>query len=223
MNQRHRKTLGFETPASKLQTGVALKAPLPKITAVDVAVDIFPERRSFAATGHYTLVNRTNDYIDEIHVTEGKESVDEIRFDRAFHRRFSDKSHFYELYTLDQSLRPGETMRMDFRASRETKGFMDGGERPELAYNGTFFDRDYFPALGYSDQIELDEPVRRREEKLGELEDMAPRGDPYYTNVNLFSPDSEWVTFHCVVSTSPDQIAIAPGYLKRNGRRTARY
>lgn len=203
------------------------KAPLPKITAVDVAVDIFPERRSFTATGHYMLVNHTNKSIDEIHVTEGKESVDEIRFDRAFHRKLSDKSHFYELYTLDQPLQPGETMRMDFRASRDTRGFMDGGERPELAYNGTFFDRDYFPVLGYSDQIELDEPVRRREEKLGELEDMAPRGDPYYTNVNLFSPDSEWVTFHAVVSTSPDQIAIAPGYLKRewqeNGRRYFEY
>ena len=56
---------------------------------------------------------------------------------------------------------------------------------------------------------------------------MAPRDDPYYSNVNLFAPDSEWVTFHCVVSTSADQIAIAPGYLKRewteNGRRYFEY
>ncbi len=91
-----------------------------------------------------------------------------------------------------------------------------------MAYNGTFFDRDYFPAIGYSQQIELDEPVRRREAKLGELEEMAPPGDPYYSSVNLFTPDSEWVTFHTIVSTSQDQLAIAPGYLKRewteNGR-----
>ena len=178
-------------------------------------MDIFPERRSFAATGHYMLVNRTDKPIDEIHVTEARESVDEVRFDRPFHNKLNDKKYFYEIYTLDQPLQPGETMRMDFRVSRNTKGFLDGGERPELAYNGTFFDRDYFPLLGYSQQIELDDPVRRREEKLGELPDMAPRGDPYYSNVDLFAPDSEWVTFHCVVSTSSDQIAIAPGYLKR--------
>jgi ABC-2 type transport system permease protein len=203
------------------------KVAQPKITAVEVAVDIFPERRSFEAKGQYTLVNRTGKPIEEIHVTEGRESIDEIRFDRASHNKLSDKEHFYEIYTLDQPLQPGETLRMDFKASRRTQGFMDGGERPELVYNGTFFDRDYFPQLGYSEQLELDEPVRRREEKLGELPDMAPRDDPYYSNVNLFSPDSEWVTFHCVVSTSADQIAIAPGYLKREwsekGRRYFEY
>jgi len=199
------------------------KLAQPKIIAVDVAVDIFPETRSFAATGHYTLVNRRERPIDEIHVTEGKESVDSIRFDHAFHIKLSDKKYFYEIYALDQPLMPGETMRMDFKVSRNTKGFTDGGERPELAYNGTFFDRDYFPLLGYSQQMELDDPVRRKEEKLGELEEMAPRGDPYYSNVNLFSPDSDWVTFHCVVSTSPDQIAIAPGYLKRDWTENSRH
>src|SRR6202008_2386145 len=55
---------------------------------------------------------------------------------------------------------------------------------------------------------------RRREEKLGSYEELAPRGDPYYSQVNLFRPDSDWITYHTVVSTSGDQIAIAPGYLQ---------
>jgi ABC-2 type transport system permease protein len=201
--------------------------PQPKITGVVVAVDIFPERRSFEANGHYLLVNKTDQPIEEIHLTEGKDSIDEVKFDRPFKNKLSDKLHFYEIYTLDQPLQPGETMRMDFRASANTKGFKDGGERPELAYNGTFFDRDYFPALGYSRGLEIDQPVRRKEEKLGQYEEMAPRGDPYYSNIDLFTADSDWVTFHCVVSTSPDQIAIAPGYLKKewseNGRRFFEY
>jgi ABC-2 type transport system permease protein len=201
--------------------------PQPKITGVVVAVDIFPERRSFQANGHYLLLNKTDQPIEEIHLTEGKDSIDEVKFDRPFKNKLSDKVHFYEIYTLDQPLQPGETMRMDFRASANTKGFKDGGERPELAYNGTFFDRDYFPTLGYSRGLEIDQPVRRREEKLGQYEEMAPRGDPYYSNIDLFTADSDWVTFHCVVSTSPDQIAIAPGYLKKewseNGRRYFEY
>ena len=44
---------------------------------------------------------------------------------------------------------------------------------------------------------------------------------------NLFTPNSDWVTYHAIVSTSPDQIAIAPGYLQRewqqNGRRYFEY
>jgi hypothetical protein len=118
-------------------------------------------------------------------------------------------------------------MRRDFRVSHESRGFKDGNELPELAYNGTFFDRDFFPFIGYNQGNEIDDLVRRREEKLGELEEMAPRGDPYYSNVNLFTSDSEWVTFHAVVSTSPDQTAVAPGDLKRewteNGRRFFEY
>ena len=118
-------------------------------------------------------------------------------------------------------------MRLDFRVSHTSHGFRDGHELPELAYNGTFFDRGYFPFIGYNNGTELDDPVRRREEHLGPLEELAPPGDPYYSNVNLFTTDSEWVTFHSVVSTSPDQIAIAPGYLQRewteNNRRYFEY
>jgi hypothetical protein len=187
----------------------------PKVTAVDVAVDIFPERRSFSGTGYYMLANRSAQPIGEIHISDGRESIDEVRFDRPAHVKMRDKRHFYSIYTLDQPLPPGGTMRMDFRASYTARGFKDGHERPEFAFNGTFFDRDYFPSIGYNQGLELDDPVRRREEKLGPLEEMAPRGDPYYSNVNLFTTDSEWITFHAVLGTSLDQIAIAPGYIQR--------
>ena len=203
------------------------KFPQPKITAVDVDVNIYPERRSFDAQGHYLMVNKTDQPIDEIQLTEAQESIDEVRFDRKFHTALSAKKYFYEIYKLDEPLEPGESLRMDFRASWTSRGFKDGGERPELAYNGTFFDRDYFPTIGYSRSLELDEPTRRKEEKLGELEEMALPGDPYYSYVNLFTADSEWVTFRATVSTSPGQIAIAPGYLKRewtqDGRRYFEY
>jgi ABC-type transport system involved in multi-copper enzyme maturation permease subunit len=203
------------------------RLPQPKVTDVDVAVDIVPERRSFTATGHYILANRSGQPISEIHITDGREAIDEIQFDRKFDVGMVDKKHFYTIYKLKEPLQPGESIRMDFRTSYTAHGFKDGHERPEFAYNGTFFDRGYFPFIGYDTNLELDDPIRRREEKLGALEEMAPPGDPYYSNINLFSTDSEWVTFHAIVSTSPDQIAIAPGYLKRewtdNGRRYFEY
>src|SRR5580704_457022 len=199
------------------------RLPQPKVTDVDVAVDIFPEQRSFAGTGHYMLVNHSGKPIDEVHITDSRESVQEVKFDRESKQTLADKDHFYSIYKLERPLEPNETMKMDFRVGYTSRGFKDGNERPEFAYNGTFFDRDYFPTIGYNQNIEIDDPVRRREEKLPPLEEMAPPGDPYYSNINLFTTDSEWVTFHAVVSTSPDQIAIAPGYLKRewteNGRR----
>src|SRR5271170_1548172 len=199
------------------------KQPLPKVIAVDTTVNIYPKRRSFSATGWYILQNNTTLPISDIHITGQRDSIDEIRFDRTAQLTLNDKTHWYSIYHLAEPLAPGDKMRMDFRCSWTSRGFKDGGERAEFAYNGTFFDSDYFPFIGYNQGTEIDDPVRRREEKLPPLEEMAPPGDPYYSNVNLFMSDSEWVTFHAVVSTSADQIAIAPGDLKRawteNGRR----
>jgi len=199
------------------------RLPQPKVTSVDLAVDISPERRSFSAKGSYLLINHSGQPIHQVHITDFRDSVEEVSFDRDSKKTLDDREHFYSIYELDPPLEPNETMKMDFRAGFASHGFKDGNERAELAYNGTFFDRDYFPWIGYNQQGEIDDPVRRREEKLPPLEEMAPRGDPYYSNINLFIADSGWVKFHAVVSTSADQIAVAPGYLTReweeNGRR----
>ena len=40
-------------------------------------------------------------------------------------------------------------MNMNFNVGYSSRGFRDGGERPELAYSGTFFDSGYFPTIGY--------------------------------------------------------------------------
>jgi hypothetical protein len=198
------------------------KQPLPKIIAVDTTVNIYPERRSFSATGWYILENRTTEPISDIHITGQRDSIDEIHFDRPAQQTLNDKAHWYSIYHLAQPLAPGDKLRMDFKCSYTSRGFKDGGERAEFAYNGTFFDSDYFPYLGYNRGVELDNPVRRREEKLGKLEEMAPRGDPYYSQVNLFRPDSDWITYHTVVSTSGDQIAISPGYLQKQWTKDGR-
>ena len=195
----------------------------PKVTAVDVAVDIFPERRSFDASGHYDLVNHSGQPIDEVHVTNGRDSALFLKFDRPFKQVLDDKEHFYAIYKLEKPLEPNEKLTMGFHAAFASHGFKDGNERAELAYNGTFFDQDYFPFVGYNQGIEIDDPVRRREEKLPPLEEMAPPGDPYYSNVNLFTTNSEWVTFHSKVSTSADQIAVAPGYLTRDWTENGRH
>ncbi|HEX4810716.1 MAG TPA: M1 family aminopeptidase, partial [Bryobacteraceae bacterium] len=53
-------------------------------------------------------------------------------------------------------------------------------------------------------------------------DEMASRGDPYFSNINLFTSDSDWISFKAVVSTSADQIAVAPGYLKREWKQNGR-
>jgi hypothetical protein len=201
--------------------------PQPKVTAVDAAVNIYPERRSFDASGHYTLQNKTGQSIGQIHLTDAHQTLKDLQFDRPFKLRSRSTRGDYLIYDLDSPLEPGETLTLNFKIALNSPGFRDGGELPQFAYNGTFFDSEFFPQIGYQAAVELDDPRRRREQRLGDLVDMAPRGDPVHSRLNLFTGNSDWITFHTVVSTSGDQIAIAPGYeLRRwqqDGRRYYEY
>ena len=112
---------------------------------------------------------------------------------------------------------------LTFSVGHTTHGFKDGNEPAQFAYNGTFFDSGYFPGIGYDQNFEIDDPRRRRrEEHLGPLEEMAHRGDPVHSRINLFNPFSDWITYKTVVSTSGDQIAIAPGYQQRAWKQDGR-
>ena len=203
------------------------RAPIPKITAVDTAVNIYPESRSFNATGTYTAVNEGSAPIQDVYVTNGRRSLKSIQFDRPATTTLADTTNGFWIYHLATPLEPGGSIKIHFQCGYENPGFRNNNEQAEFAYNGTFFDRDYFPALGYDSNREQNNPVRRREAGLGPQEELPDRGDPYGMNTDLFGPDSNFITYHSVVSTSPGQIAISPGVLKRewqeNGRRYFEY
>jgi hypothetical protein len=203
--------------------------PQPKIIAVDANIDIFPERRSFSGTGHFILQNKTPSPISQIHIVDTQQSVSNVQFDRPFHKVSTIKRDLYTIYALDQPLAPGEKLNMNFNVGYNSRGFRDGGERPELAYSGTFFDSGYFPTIGYDTNFELTDPRRRREEHLGPVQDLPQRGDPLGSRTNLFTKDSDWISYNTVVSTSnkdsegKPQVAIAPGYLQRDWHQNGRH
>ncbi|WP_263353205.1 ABC transporter permease/M1 family aminopeptidase [Acidicapsa acidisoli] len=203
------------------------RVPIPKVTAVDTQVDIFPEQRRFHATGTYNALNKSGKPISDIYITNGQRSLKSIIFDRPATITLSDAKRGFWIYHLATPLAPGDQIQVRFVCAYENPGFRNNGEEAQFVYNGTFFDAGYFPSLGYDQNRELDNPVRRREEGLGTQEELPDRGDAYGMNTDLFSPDSDFITYHTVVSTSPSQIAISPGYLARewqqNGRRYFEY
>ena len=197
--------------------------PLPKVIAVDANVDLDPNHRSFSGTGHFVLQNKTPQPIQQIHITDQMQSLSNVQFDRPFHLVSRAPRDLYSIYQLETPLAPGEKLDLTFKVGYQTHGFRDGNERPELAYNGMFFDSSYFPYIGYNAGIELDDPRRRREEKLAPLTDLPPRGDPWGSVTNLFTTDSDWISYRTVVSTPDDQIAFAPGYLQRDWHQNGRH
>jgi ABC-2 type transport system permease protein len=199
------------------------RLPQPKVTAVEASINIYPERRSFDGTGRYTLQNKGTQPISQVHLTDQNETVSNVQFDRPFHLQTRAPRDLYAIYVLDRPLAPGEVMTLSFSLSHATHGFRDGNELAQFAHNGTFFDAEFFPEVGYDQNVELDDPRRRREQHLGPLEEMPHRGDPAESHVNLFTPNSDWITYHTIVSTSDDQTAIAPGYLQRDWHQDGRH
>jgi len=220
LNAKARRQIqaGYERDYKKYQN-----MAVPKVIAVDTQVDIDPAHRSFSGSGKYTLQNKSSEPISQIHITDQQKSVTDVKFDRPFQVVSSSARDLYSIYALDQPLAPGEIIQMTFHVGHASPGFRDGNELAEFAYNGTFFDSGYFPYIGYNQGIELDDPRRRREEHLGPLEEMAPRGDSRESLNNLFAKDSDWITYHTVVSTTSDQMAISPGYLKRDWEKDGRH
>jgi hypothetical protein len=151
------------------------------------------------------------------------QSVSDVRFSRPFHISSRSPRDIYTIYQLDSPLAPGDTLDMTFEVGYASHGFKDGNERPELAYSGTFFDASYFPGIGYDATVELTDPRRRREEKLGDQELLPHRGDPEGAATNLFTPHSDWIGYRATVSTSDDQTVLSPGYLTKEWHANGRH
>ena len=190
--------------------------PQPKITDISLNVDLYPAKRGFAATGVYTLENKTQqpiktiyiqmDQADDLHLTALTFSKPG-QLDTTHAERFA-----FRAYTLSQPLQPGDSLTMTFAESRTPRGFSAGSS---LVANGTFIDQQFFPTLGYDESAELRDDDERRERKLPERERMRTRTDPIGLSRGALGDDSDALNFAITVSTDPDQIAIAPGYLQK--------
>ncbi|HEY3056610.1 MAG TPA: M1 family aminopeptidase [Thermoanaerobaculia bacterium] len=202
--------------------------PQPRITAVRADVDIYPERRAVDIRGVYTLVNKTARPIPELHVTYNPDlpTVD-VNVPGA-KLRSDDKQSGYRMYTLAQPLAPGATIAMTFHTGYASHGFVNGASNTNVVENGTFINNfSYFPHLGYSENTGLQDRNKRRKYGLAPIERMKPQSDLRARMNNQISREADWIDLDTTVSTSPDQIALAPGYLQRtwttNGRRYFHY
>jgi ABC-type transport system involved in multi-copper enzyme maturation permease subunit len=205
------------------------RAPQPRITAVQIEVDLVPERGEMRARGHYVLRNKTKVTIDTIQLRLDRDlKVSALAFDRPARVVLADSVHEYYLHKLDTPLAPGDSLIMNFALARRTRGFENTVDNTDLASNGTFIENSSFmPGIGYDARGELSDDDDRKKEKLAPVPRMKPPTDSFARANNYISHDSDWLGYDATVSTAPDQIAITSGYLQRewreNGRRYFHY
>jgi hypothetical protein len=202
-------------------------APQPALTGTKLHIELHPERRAAQIRGSYALVNRGAAAIDSIHVAVPRGGVEtgRIAFDRTAKLTVDDRKLGHRTYTLEQPLRPGDALRLDFEVQVEPRGFSHGGAGRSLAANGSYFaNQTWFPAVGYQRTRELLSAPDRRKHGL------APRPlleSLYDEEGREVATRGGGIAFEAVMGTSADQVAVAPGALQRTwvqgGRRYFHY
>jgi hypothetical protein len=202
--------------------------PQPRITDAKVAVDLYPERRAVDIDGRYTIVNKTGAPISELHVLMNPDVKQQQISIPGATAKSADKEHGYTIYQLSPALAPGAAIPLAFKVKVENRGFVNSGSNDKIVANGTFFNNfDYFPHLGYQRFAELQDRNTRRKYDLPPVQRYPKIDDMKARMNNQISVEADWMNLDTTISTSPDQIALAPGYLQKewmqNGRRYFHY
>ncbi|MEJ7804985.1 MAG: M1 family aminopeptidase, partial [Telluria sp.] len=202
--------------------------PQPKITAVRAAVDIYPAERRVAVKGSYVIENKTGKVIDTLYLQVNPDVVTTWTSLPAHKLVASDKAGGFSILKLVEPLHGGARLALAFTVDVRRVGFSNDNRPDTFNLNGTFFNnREFFPNMGYQGDLELADRHERRKRGLGERARMAKLEDTAALSHASLGSGADWIDFETTVSTSGDQIALAPGYLKKswqaNGRNYFEY
>src|SRR5690554_6975206 len=93
-------------------------------------------------------------------------------------------------------------------------------DRSSIIENGTFINNMLFPSFGYPEGVEIQDNDVRKKYDLPPRERMPEPDDAEARKNTYISSEADWITFETTVSTAGDQIAIAPGYLQKQWKRS---
>jgi len=199
--------------------------PQPKIVAVNLKVELYPKYRDYAVEGYYMLKNTSDSLISEVHIQKIIESdvaLNSVIFEGGATEDNKYKTYDYSIFRLNQVLHPGDSIKMNFEQSYTTNGFESGTGSTTIVNNGTFFNNDNFPSLGYTKKYELNDADERADYHLPERVDKAGREDSIELLNARSGSDSDGINFEIVIGTSEDQTAIAPGTLLKKWTKNSR-
>ncbi|MEM6641367.1 MAG: M1 family aminopeptidase [Bacteroidota bacterium] len=184
----------------------------PRIVDVSVDMDIYPEERNFDVKGAFKLVNKSKVSIDSILINHNDYPC-EFEFSLAGRVVLEDSIYNFDIYRLDAPLSPGDSVDFTFRMYNKTNTLLSNNS--PVRFNGTFINNGIFPTFGYNSQGELVDNEVRKKYDLPEKERMMSPYDSAALQNTYISSSADWIDFETTVSTSLDQIAIAPGYLQK--------
>ena len=196
--------------------------PMPTMTDINVAVDIFPNQRVYNAKGTASFENQTNKSIDKILLSQISSGHIEqhVSLNGATLESFDEVNNQY-VFQLTKPLLPGEksTFSFDFNVVHNAFDPLDGEHY--VTQGGAYIElEDVLPQFGFDQRLVMDDENEREKRRLPVQLFSAP------TENDQLERD-DWVNFETVVSTADTQRVVTVGHLQKswtdNGRNFYHY
>ncbi len=188
----------------KTNFGQYADTPQPKITFIDLDLAIFPEENRFDAKAVYNLKNKTSNPIDLLLIKTGFDEITKTIIPQKHRLIARDSIMQFAVYQLENSIPPNDSITIQFEIKNKANSLFT--RNSGIIKNGTYLKHDILPRLGYAYDDRVVEP-----------------SDSTARMKNYFYSDADLVQLQTKISTSDEQIAIAPGDLiserkNENGR-----
>lgn len=167
----------------------------PKITAVKLNIEIFPDSQSFFTKGEYLLVNKSLQEIDTLLIKTGYDEITSYTLGAPSHLVIKDERMNFAVQVLENPLMPNDSLRMTFEIKNKPNTLFY--QNSTILQNGTLLKTDILPRFGYFFEKELRNP-----------------SDSQAKHFNFYAQDADLVDVETVISTHRSQTAIAPGSLQ---------
>jgi ABC-type transport system involved in multi-copper enzyme maturation permease subunit len=195
----------------------------PRITDLDYHIELYPKERGLEVSCRQRMKNKGSSDIDTLFFTQNTSFKSEINLPGST-LLLRDSVLGFSMYKLNKPLRPGDSLDMIMTMRYFPRGIENEVSIPEIVDNGSFFNNVLIlPQLGYQADYELSDKNKRKEYDLPVRErmprltnDATKRMNSYISNI------SDWVHVRSIFGTSGDQIAIAPGSLRRQWKKNGR-
>lgn len=211
----------FEAADYELKYKKLKESAHPKYQEVYLKLDYYPEERKAIYNAELILVNPAAEPIEKLYLSfEDFITIEAIR-DQSGELKLlsSDSVHHVFTYQLNSPLDSAARFILNIDARKQYIGFSQSGEnpQPDLMFNGSYGNvHDFLPVIGYDEERELDINRDRVDNGLDKLESrMASLDDEVALKKDAFASDADWVTGKIALSTSSDQITLAPGKLMK--------
>ncbi|MFN5853245.1 MAG: M1 family aminopeptidase [Pirellulaceae bacterium] len=190
------------------------KHPTPRIESVKYQIDLDPPTRNMVLKADRILHNRTDAAIDTIFVSLDPRLKHEVKIERGV-KVMEDKDLGFSQWKIEPPMETGGRLKMESTTATNHRGIENQVSDLQFLPNGTFFNNEVVPSIGYQVDREISDPKTRKKQKLeGILEwpELSRENREACFHHYLGEP-ADWVDVETVISTTKDQIAVAPGSL----------